>query len=112
MSKPTKTEAVTINMKIDREMSLKHKPAIKTILPNFKTQLEGKDHLNLKYEFFINYFGDVERKLRAVHSLCKDPGVIIDASCDEIEEGKILVYKVLKRLEEVIQTVRGRDAES
>jgi len=109
MRLPTKTESVKITMKLAKEAADKHEQAVKLLAPNFAKQLMSGDTLNVSYSFCIDYFGNVERRLTAVQELCSDTAVVTQASCEELEEGRLLVYEVLSKLDALIADVKARN---
>jgi hypothetical protein len=96
-------------MELTKDAADKHEDAVKTLIRNLKTQLRDGDTLKVTYDFIVQYYGDIVRKLQAVGVICSDPSVVVTASCGELEEGRILVYEVLKKLDHVIQLARQRD---
>jgi hypothetical protein len=105
---PEKREKISVHMTLDKKAYARHAQAVAALLPDFKAQMEKDDDLKVSYDLFINYFGDVVRCLEAVKKICSDPDVVITASCPELEQGRLLIYEALKRLDSVIKTVRDR----
>ena len=101
-------EHVEIKMELDKAAYARHASAVRALVPDFKLQMRGGDTLSVRYKFVIEYFGDVAEKLEAVQTLCSDPDVVQTASCADLEQGRILVYEVLKRLDAVIKQVKGK----
>lgn len=105
---PTKVENVQIKMTLDKAAHDRHAQVVKDLAPHLGPVLEN-DTLNLTYTFHCLYFGDIVKKLTAVQELCSDPQIIHEASCRELRDGKILVYEVLKKLDDVICTLAEPD---
>ncbi|KPK54268.1 MAG: hypothetical protein AMS22_06080 [Thiotrichales bacterium SG8_50] len=104
---PTRIENVKIKMELDYDAYLRNKEAV-TALTSVENVREG-DKLKITYDFSCWYLGDIVEKLTAVETICNDPATIKTASCSELEEGRILVYKVLRKLDDVIRQVRERN---
>lgn len=109
MRLPTRTESVRITMKLAKEVADKHEQVVKLLAPNFAKQLIDGDTLNVTYSFCIDYFGDVVQRLTAVQKLCSDLAVVTQASCEELEEGRLLVYEVLRRLDMLITSIKSHN---
>jgi hypothetical protein len=103
-----KQEEVNIRMTLDPAAYARHAQAVGVLVPNFKEQMLKDDELKVAYDFTIEYFGNVVRKLEAVEKICSDPDVVVAASCPELEQGRLLVYEALKRLEAIIKSMKGR----
>lgn len=98
-------EKVEIKMTLHKEAFERHKKAVKILL--VPPEMMEDDSLVITYKFFCEYFGNVVACLQAVEEICDDPDIIKEADCEALEEGRILVYEVLRKLEAVIQKVKG-----
>jgi hypothetical protein len=107
--KPERIEAVNIKMKLTGAAAKSHKDAVLTLNPTALDHIRDDDDLLINYSFIIQYFDDVLGGLEAVQEICEDPDVVLSASCAELEEGRLLVYEVLKKLEAVIKTTKARE---
>ncbi|MHC4705019.1 MAG: hypothetical protein ACYTFQ_31100 [Planctomycetota bacterium] len=105
--KPARTEHIEIKMELDKAAYDRHRKAVEDFSPHL--QVSEGDTLKLTYNFYCDYHGDIVKKLTAVKEFCSDPAIVHKASCSELEEGRVLVYEVLKKLDEVIQLVREPD---
>lgn len=103
---PVRSETVKIGMNLQFEAYERHREAVRTLLPAFDTRMSAGDDLKVNYTFSIDYFGDVVKKLTAVQELCEDPEIISDANCVTLQEGRILCYAVLKKLEAVLKGLK------
>lgn len=108
-SKPERIETVRINMKLDKAAYDRYTAEVKLICPNLWVEMLKDDSLNVKYEFFITYLGQVAANLAAVKTICLDPDVVIDANCEMLTEGRILAYEVLRELDNIIRIVKERN---
>lgn len=97
------SERVDIKMLLDVDAYKRHALAVKTLVPDWKQQLKKNDLLKVSYSFWIKYYGNVAEKLAAVAELCDDPEILKEVDCAALEEGRILVYEALKRLDAVIR---------
>jgi len=105
---PPKSENVKIRMKLSKSGLLHHLETIKLLRPDVvDLQMGDEDSLTVSYDFTIAYLGNVAKALQAVQTLCEAPDVVMEASCEELEQGRILVYEVLKRLEAIIALKKG-----
>jgi hypothetical protein len=101
-------ENITIGMKLKPEAATRHKEAVLHLCPGLVGWVKDTDEVNIDYKFCCEYFGSVEVALRHIQSICDDPDVVLDVSCESLAQGRILLYEVLKRLEQVIKTVEAR----
>ena len=101
----SRIESLHIEMSMDKSMYKKHIAAMKLLIPDLDVQMAKGDTLNLRYDLRIEYLGKVAECLEAVGELCEDRMVVTKASCKELEEGRILLYEVLKKLDHVIKMV-------
>lgn len=108
-----RVEIVPIDLELNKQESRKrHSLALKILLPVVPKTEEG-DTLKVHYTFTCAYLQETALQLEAIGSICDDPDVIVNAECLPLEEGKILVFEVLKKLEAVIDKVKARkEAES
>lgn len=99
-------DAITIKMELNEAACTRHAQSVAALIPDFKEQLKKGDLLKVNYKLWVAYFGDVVEKLEAVKAICSDPDVVRTANCEELEQGRLLVYEAFKRLDEVIQQMR------
>jgi len=100
-----RTESLHIKMSMDKAMYAKHIEAVKRLIPDLDTQMAKGDTLNLSYDFRIHYLDDVAECLEAVGELCAERMIVTKASCAELEEGRVLLHEVLKKLDHIIKMV-------
>ena len=107
---PERTEAIRINMKVKGSMYEKHRKAVNLLVPDYDryANVQTDDTINISYKFWATYYGVVQN-LQAVQSLCDDPDVVVKVDCAELEKGRILIYETLKKLDNIIQHVKGRE---
>ncbi len=101
-------EKINIKMKLERDVANRNTEAIQCLIPNWKEYLKDSDTLTIDYNFNCEYLGTVATALRHIQAICDDPDVVLDVSCESLAQGHILIYEVLKRLEQVIKTVEAR----
>jgi hypothetical protein len=106
-----RAESIQIRMKLDKAAYDRHEKAYKTVVTDFDLHVVKGDKLKLKYDFFIHYFGDIAAKLAAIKVICNDSDVVVEAECNELVEGRILIYEVLRELDNVIQIVKERNGD-
>ena len=105
---PPRHESVRINMKLSKSSLLNHLEVVKLLRPDVvDLHMDDDTTLSLDYDFSIAYLGDVATNLQAVQELCEAPDVVMEASCAELEQGRILVYEVLKKLDRLIAAKKG-----
>jgi hypothetical protein len=109
MVKLTRTEVVQINMELDKAAYDRHEAEVALLCPELHMNVLDGDTLKVNYKFFIDYFGDVAAKLAAIKTICVDSDVVTKADCDELIEGRILVYEALRELDNVIRIVKERN---
>ncbi len=66
------------------------------------------DTFHITYTFSMEYHGVVEQ-LDAIMELCDDRDIINSLDCQALEEERILVYEVLKKLDKTIKKVKQRN---
>jgi hypothetical protein len=109
-----RTEIIPIDLELNKQESMKrHALALKILLPHGVPKTADGDTLKVHWTLTCAYLEETALTLEAIGSICDDPDVIVNATCAPLEEGKILVLEVLKKLEAVIAKVRARqEAES
>ncbi len=112
MSKPPeRTETVSIRMEVRGDAYEKHKESITTLVPDYQddkyVDKQPDDTIVVGYSFLVTY-SNVVRNLRAVQAICDDPDVVVTADCGALEEGRILAYETLKKLDNIIRQVKDR----
>jgi len=112
MSTTIKTETCQISMSLNRDAVSRQIKAVETLLSpeQLETAEETKsaDTLKVKYDFRIDYFGDIVEKLEAVRQICKDSKVVVEVNCDLLEKNRCLVYETMKALDKLIQTIKKK----
>ena len=105
---PERTDDVSLLMTLDASAYERHKEAVRILAPNYQNaDAQQSDLYRVTYKFWVGYYG-VVKKLQAVQEICDDPDVITAASCADLEEGRTLIYEVLKKLDNIIQQVKER----
>ncbi len=105
-----KIEYVKVEMQIKKEGVTQLASELKTILGYSPSKTVIKDDfLTVDWDFWIEYFGDIVPKLKAINSICKNPDTIAFADCKLLEEGNCLVFEVFTNLKQVIQTIKERE---
>ncbi len=103
-----RTENIKVKMELEKEAGSRHQLAIELLNGSISDLLEG-DLLTVNWEFFIEYFGDISLRLKAVNKLCNDPDVVVSADCKLLEEGQCLIFETLSNLKQLIQTIKRRE---
>lgn len=103
---PQRVEEIKIKMTLDKKAYIRHSHEVTTLVKPQK--MEEGDDLNVNYTLFCGYFGGVVEALQAVKKICADPDIVISASCDDLTQGRVLIYEALKNLDAVIQEIEKR----
>lgn len=109
----TRVEDVPVELSLDKLATIeRHKLALKILLnrdvDDFKVR-DG-DTLKVTWRLVLEYLGRTEMQLEALGDILDDPDIIVDAKCEPLEEGKILVFEVFRKLKKVIRKVRKQQA--
>ena len=107
MDKATRVEDVKMHLALNSVAVKRHKKALKRLGIFFEDIKDG-DTCKVNYTFYIEYLGSVAKDLADMSQICNDPTVIVDASCERLEKGQILVYEILKKLDSIIGTIKRR----
>lgn len=107
-----RTEQVDIKLTLSSQQAVaRHALALKLLLGrqyDACTPIAPGDRLAVSYTLFLDYFDDTAIKLEAINSILADPYVVTDANCAALEEGRLLFYETLKRLDKVIRKIKKR----
>lgn len=107
-NKAERTEKISILMTLDASAYEKHKEAVHLLAPNYQdTIVHQSDTFLITYKFRAVY-NDVVKQLQAVEELCNDPNVITSVGCTALEKQRCLVYRVLKKLDNIIQKAKRK----
>lgn len=92
-------EVVRINFTLNKSLSELYAETIKELctVPN----LNDGDDLKIHYQFNIQYFGEIVKKLKAVLTLLNDPIVIVNCNHEELLHGQCLIEEVLLGLKNI-----------
>ena len=101
-------ENVRIQITLNPKALKRHETAVQTLVPNAMSGEAEDTILKVDYKFYVDYLGNVEACLNAVKEICDDPSVIVKASCDALKQDRILIHRVLKKLDAVIKSAKGR----
>lgn len=108
----TRVEDVPVRLRLDKLSTIeRHKLALDILLGSGRTaglRLQECDALDVTWRLVLEYLGQTEAQLMALSDILDDPDVIVDARCDPLEEGKILIFEVFRKLKKVIRKVRKR----
>lgn len=106
---PTRTEHLQVRMDLNKSAGDRHAENLKLLLGsrNPESFLSG-DTLKVTYDFYCHYLGNVEKCLRAVSAMCADPGVVVNASIDELNFGESVLISCVDHLRRIQQDVRAR----
>lgn len=98
-------EHVAIQLCLNKQQSKKFRTEINSLTKN-TPEVRDNDTLTIDYKFQIEYIGDIRKNLKAISILCSEPGLVKQANCEMIEEGRILCYEVLKELDNLIRKLK------
>ena len=102
-----KREKIEILMEVDTPTVERLREAIEVLVKVPDPMGEG-DNLKITYSFYIDYYGKIVKALTAVETIIDDPETVISqVDCEMLEEGRILVFEVLRKLDDVIRKVKG-----
>lgn len=106
--KPEQTDRINIKFELDFEAFKRHKKAILKLSPRFDLKtMTGSDSFRINYKFMVDYHGVIEN-LNAIMELCDDSDIVVNVNCHALENERILVYEVLKKLDATIEKVKQR----
>ncbi len=101
-------EKIEIGMVVDKSVCERCEKAVKTLVETDISQMVSGDDLVITYRFYCDYFGNVVEALQAVEKILDDPETVVKkADCVALEEGRILIFEVLTKLNDVIRKVKG-----
>ena len=105
---PERTEGVSLLMTLSASAYKRHKEAVHILDPGYQNAgAQQSDSYLVTYRFWIDYF-NIVKELQAVEEICNDPDVPAVATCAALEENRILIYEMLKKLDNIIQQVKER----
>lgn len=94
-------------MELDKAAIDRHAGAIKQLALEPGPTMEG-DTLKVNYKFYIHYFGNIDRCLRAVTEIARDPAIVVSADLKELNDGECIIADCIKALNELQQTLKAR----
>lgn len=99
---PTRSEKVKIYLELDKNQDSKYKDNLKIILGSKKQEISRGDILKVDFDFFADYFGEVEAKLDAISRILTDSSVVRKADIQELKHGRSVVVDVVQHLTRII----------
>lgn len=107
---PERIEIIHLLIEVKASAYEQHKEALDILFPEYQDKVikQPDDTIKINYKFRADYYGVVQR-LQAVQELCGDPDVVVAADCDTLEANRILIYETLKKLDNIIQHVKGQE---
>jgi len=104
---PVRCEEIQIMMTFDKATVDRLRDVVE-VLVKIPEYMEDQDDFGVTYTFTCDYYGDIVRALTAVETIIDDPETIVsEVDCEMLEEGRILIFEVLTKLDSVIRKVRG-----
>ncbi len=102
-----KRELIQITMEVDKPTVERLKDAIEVLVKIPETMDEG-DNFKITHTFCCDYYGQIVRALTAIKMIIDDPETVIPkVDCEILEEGRILVFEMLRKLNDVIRKVKS-----
>ena len=77
MLEPTRTEKLRLTAELDSTKYEQYKEDVQTITELPPILVTNGDVYKLTYEFYVHYFGEVEKKLTSFVNLMSDPAVCV-----------------------------------
>lgn len=110
----TRVDDVVIKLGLEKAQLDRHRLALKILLGDRlnHVNLNTGDNLQVEWRLILEYLGKTEMQLEAVLSILEDKEVVAEAKCDTLEQGKILVFEVFKKLSKVIKRLRKAQAKA
>jgi len=106
----TRSEKVRFDLELDKVRAEKFQKELEVFPFTPFSEMQPGDSLKLKYEVYINYFGNVAQCLTALTTILSDPDVVVKAELTELKHGECLIDTVLARLRDVQEIIRKRAA--
>ena len=103
-------EEIKIKLVVGESVYKRCEKAVKTLVtPSVEpSEMGSRTDLLIEYTLWCEYFGDVAKALQAIEEILDDPETVVrEADCAALEEGRILVFEVLTKLQDVIRKVKG-----
>lgn len=91
-------ESVEFRLQLSKEQAEENKEAIDLILQNRVPTVEPDDTLIVTYHLYIDYIGEVKKRLEAVLSLLNAGA---KGSFKELKTGYCLIQDVLSKIEQI-----------
>ncbi len=105
---PQRTERICIRLQLDKKYVSELESLIKAFVDHDPQMCEG-DILNLTYELFINYWGDVATKLRLLNKIMTHPGIkIIQANLKELTDGTCLIQEICTNIHTLQKAIKPK----
>lgn len=103
-------ENIQVKLELEAAAAKRHALALKILLRKGIEEygLREGDTIKVDWGFVCSYMEDVAVQLEALGSICDDPDVVVNAECDTLMEGKVLVHEVLHKLKKLIKKVQKR----
>lgn len=109
IEKPNRIENIQINLQLDKQKFDKHKDELGELLTYTPTVCSG-DILNVKYNFNVEYYGNICKKLAAINEIMADPEVVISVSDDELNHGQSVIAETFRLVNELKEVCDERNA--
>lgn len=101
-------ERIKFDLDLDYAQAQAHRTAVAVLTPQGVPVLFEGDTLKLTYSCYVSYAGEVIRSLEAIAELLDAPGVVLQASLEELNYGRCLFAEVVAALNRVIAKKEAR----
>lgn len=100
---PTRSESLFLSLDVDAEAAKRFEDDISLILGRKTPGGEKGDTIHVYWTLGIDYFGEVEEKLKAFRRLMVNPAFIAKADAKEFVHGYSLIVEVAHEIKSIIQ---------
>lgn len=95
----TYSEEVKIQLTLDKNVCKDKKDSIDYLYNNITNNLSDGSVLKIKYNFSIDYIGEINKQFETLLDICENPDVVIDIDADFLHS-ELLLEKLLIWFEE------------
>jgi len=100
-------ERINFKMTLKSKHVDRYSEELETIIVG-KYKIGEKDTLDVDYKFFIEYYENITRRLRAIINILEDPEIVVNVDMEELNRGESLIFEFYKKYLEVSLALKNR----
>lgn len=97
----TRAENIQFEFEFNRATIEQYMEQIQTLLGKNVVDLQDQDKCTVKWNFFIEYFDDIQKKLQLIHELLQN-GVPLKVDLVDLKHGNCIIQQLFLQVDKIL----------